>query len=56
VERYYPGVPALLEEIGIEIPPVEYYFNHENARARLGFRSAHDLGDIARMYREWRNG
>lgn len=54
VERYYPGVPELLDELGIEISPVEYSFNHEKARARLGFRSMHDLGDVARLYREWR--
>lgn len=54
VERYYPSVPELLGELGVEIPPVEYYFNHEKARARLGFRSMHDLGDVARLYREWR--
>jgi nucleoside-diphosphate-sugar epimerase len=54
VEKYYPGVPALLQELGIEVPPVLYYFSHEKARTRLGFRSQHDLGDAARLYREWR--
>ena len=54
VERYYPDVAGLLDELGVEIPPVEYYYNHERARARLGFRSMHDLGDVARLYREWR--
>ena len=55
VERYYPGVPALLRELGIDIPPVLYYFSHEKARTRLGFRSQHELGDVARLYREWRD-
>ena len=54
VEQYYPGVPALLEEIGIEIPAMPYFFSHEKARSQLGFRSQHDLGDLARLYQEWR--
>jgi len=56
VERYYPGTPALLEEIGIDIPSVPFFYSHEKARTMLGFRSQHDLGDLARLYREWRNG
>jgi nucleoside-diphosphate-sugar epimerase len=54
VDRYYPGASALLEELGIQIPPVPYYFSHEKARTRLGFRSQHELGDLVRMYREWK--
>lgn len=54
VEKYYPGASALLMELGIEIPPVEYYFRHEKARTRLGFRSQHDLGDLVRLLRQWR--
>jgi nucleoside-diphosphate-sugar epimerase len=53
IQRYYPGVPALLEEIGIVIPPMPYYFSHEKARTQLGCRSRHDLGDMARLYRQW---
>lgn len=53
IERYYPGVPALLEEIGIDIPAMPYYFRHDQARTVLGFRSQHDLGDLARLYRQW---
>ena len=56
IDRYYPGIPALLEEIGIDIPPVRFFFSHEKARTRLGFRSRHDLGDIAQLYRQWRGG
>ena len=52
-ERYYPGAAALLDELGIDVPPVEYYFSHANAQKVLGFRSQHDLGDLVRMYREW---
>jgi len=54
IDKYYPGVSQLLAELGIEVPSVPYYFSHEKARARLGFRSRHDLGDIARLYGEWR--
>jgi len=54
VERYYPGVSKFLEEIGISIPSVPYYFNHEKARTRLGFRSQHDLGDLVRLYWQWK--
>ncbi len=54
VERYYPGVPRFLEELGIEIPPAAYLFNHEKARTRLGFRSQHDLGDLVRLYQAWK--
>ena len=38
----------------IAIPPVPFTYRHENARTRLGFRSRHDLGDVARLYRQWR--
>ena len=55
IERYYPGVPAFLEEIGVEIPSVPFYFNHEKARTRLGFRSKHDLADLVRLYKEWKS-
>jgi nucleoside-diphosphate-sugar epimerase len=55
VERYYPGVPALLEELGIAIPSMPSFYSHEKARTMLGFRSQHDLGDLARLYRAWRN-
>ncbi len=55
VERYYPGVPALLDELGIEIPPMPFLYSHEKARTVLGFRSQHDLGDLAQLYRQWRN-
>jgi hypothetical protein len=54
IERYYPGVPALLAEIGITIPPMPFFYSHEKARAMLGFRSQHDIGDLARLYREWK--
>jgi len=54
VERYYPGVPALVDELGIEIPPMPFFYSHENARTVLGFRSRHDLGDLARLYRQWK--
>jgi len=52
VNKYYPGAVELLHELGIAIPPVQFFFNHEKARTRLGFRSQHDLGDLVRMYRE----
>lgn len=54
IERYYPGVPALLEEIGIRIPAMPFFYSHEKARTMLGFRSQHDLGDLASLYRDWR--
>ncbi|MCY2929497.1 MAG: NAD(P)-dependent oxidoreductase [Planctomycetota bacterium] len=53
-ERYYPGVPALLETIGLPIPSMPYFFSHQKARTGLGFRCQHDLGDLARLYRQWR--
>ena len=55
VERHYPGVPELLEELGLSVPEVPYYFSHEKTRGQLGFRSQHDLGEVARLYREWRD-
>ena len=55
IERYYPGVPALLAELGIGIPAMPYFFSHEKARAVLGFRCQHDLGDLARLYRAWKD-
>jgi nucleoside-diphosphate-sugar epimerase len=54
VEKYYPGVPKFLEELGIPIPPMPYFYCYEKARTRLGFRSQHDLGDGVRLYKEWR--
>ena len=53
-ERYYPGEAALLEELGIGVPPTLFFFSHEKARTVLGFRSQHELGDLVRLYREWR--
>jgi nucleoside-diphosphate-sugar epimerase len=53
IERYYPGIPTLLEEIGIAIPSMPFFYSHEKARTQLGFRSHHDLGDIARLYKQW---
>ncbi|OGV78614.1 MAG: hypothetical protein A3K18_10605 [Lentisphaerae bacterium RIFOXYA12_64_32] len=53
VERYYPGVPALLESLGIALPSMPYFFSHEKTRTQLGFRSQHDLGDLARLCRQW---
>jgi len=55
VERYYPGAAALFDELGIEIPSVKFYFSHEKAQDVLGFRSQYDMGDIVRMYREWKS-
>jgi len=55
VARYYPGAVELFEELGLEIPAVQYFFSHERARDTLGFRSQHDLSDVVRMYREWRS-
>ena len=54
VEKYYPGVPAFLEEIGVEISSIPFFFSHEKARTRLGFRSKHDLGDLVNSYKEWK--
>lgn len=54
VERYYPGVPRFLEELGIQTPLVPFYFSHQKAQSRLGFRSQHDLSDVVRLYREWK--
>jgi nucleoside-diphosphate-sugar epimerase len=54
IERYYPGVPALLEKIGIQIPSMPYFFSHQKARTLLGFRCQHDLGDLAQLYRQWK--
>lgn len=54
VERYYPGVPALLAELGIAIPAMPFFFSHAKARTRLGFRCQHDLGDLAGLYRQWK--
>ena len=53
VEKYYPGVPVFLRGLGSEVPPILYYFSHDKARTRLGFRSQHDLGDLVRLYKEW---
>ncbi len=54
IDRYYPGVTALVEELGLAVPPMPYFFSHERARAVLGFRSRHDLGDLARLYKQWK--
>ncbi len=51
IERYYPGVPALLNQMGIDIAPMSYFFNHEKTCKLLGFRSRHDLGQLAQMHR-----
>jgi nucleoside-diphosphate-sugar epimerase len=56
VDKYYPGASTLFAELGIRIPPVDYYFSHEKARTQLGFRSQQDLGDLVRLYREWQRG
>jgi len=54
IERYYPGVPALIGQIGFDLPQMPYFFSHEKARTVLGFRSRHDLGDLARLYKQWK--
>lgn len=56
IERYYPGIPDLLKSLGITIPAMPFFFSHEKTRTRLGFRSRHDLGDLARLYTQWKNG
>jgi len=45
VERHYPGVPELVEELGLSVPEVPYYFNHEKARTQLGFPQPARLGE-----------
>jgi len=54
VDRYYPGAARFLEDLGIAIPPVDYYFNHETARTLLGYRSRYDLGGLMAAYRRWK--
>jgi len=53
VERYYPGAVALFDELGIDIPAIDFYYSHEKAQKVLGFRSQYDLGDFVRLHREW---
>jgi hypothetical protein len=52
IERYYPGVPELLHELDFTIPPMPFFYSHEKSRTILGFRARHELGDLARLYRE----
>lgn len=54
-QKYYPGATEFFEEAGFKPNPVRFFFSHEKARTRLGFRSQHDLGDLMRLYREWRD-
>ena len=42
----------MFDELGIEIPPIDFYYSHEKAQRVLGFRSQYDLGDLVRLYRE----
>jgi nucleoside-diphosphate-sugar epimerase len=55
IEKYYPGAVQVIEEAGVEIRPVDYYFSHKKATEMLGFRSHHDLADVIRLYREQRS-
>jgi len=55
IEKYYPGTTAFLKDIGVEVHPVPFFFNHEKARTRMRFRSQHDLGDLVRLYKEWKS-
>jgi len=56
IDRHEPGTAALFDELDIDLPPVEFYFSHARAQEILGFRNQHSLGDLARLYREWRQG
>ncbi len=53
-EKYYPGAAEVFEDAGYQPGLVPFFFSHEKARTQLGFRSKHDLGDLIRLYKEWK--
>jgi nucleoside-diphosphate-sugar epimerase len=52
LEKYYPGVSGFLEEIGLDVPPITFWYNTQKAKQHLGFLPKFSLQDVMRQYYE----
>jgi nucleoside-diphosphate-sugar epimerase len=52
LEKYYPGVTEFLGEIGLDAPPITFWYNTQKAKQYLGFAPQFSLPDVMRQYYE----
>ena len=52
LERYYPGVSEFLQEIGLSVPAIPFWYTTEKARKKLGFSPKFSLQDVMQQYYE----
>jgi len=52
LEKYYPGVSQFLEEIGLNVPPITFWYNTQKAKKHLGFSPKFSLKDVMLQYYE----
>ncbi len=52
LEKYYPGVTEFFKEIGIDAPPITFWYNTQKAQKHLGFSPKFSLQDVMRQYYE----
>ena len=50
MEKYYPGVSAFCEEIGLSVPPILFWYDTSKATEHLGFSPRCSFQDIMQQY------
>jgi nucleoside-diphosphate-sugar epimerase len=55
VARYCPEAPAFFASFGVRVPPISFCYSFEKAKAKLGFRTRHDLGSLIAAWRRNEN-
>lgn len=52
LEKYYPNVSIFLEEIGLNVPGIGFWYNTTKAKKYLGFSPRFSLQDVMQQYYE----
>jgi UDP-glucose 4-epimerase len=52
LEGYYPNVSRFINEIGLNIPGIGFWYNTEKAKKHLGFSPRFNLQDVMKQYYE----
>ena len=50
LERYYPGVSKFFEEIDLDVPGIQFWYNTEKAEKHLGFSPRLSLQNVMNQY------
>ena len=52
LEKYYPGAAEFLEEIGLDVPEINFWYNTQKAKKHLGFSPKFSFQDVMSQYYE----